>query len=166
MAKKFEDSHLSAQETALLADLRALDPARSATIAPPLSVSERLADLFATAIGSWRFLILETLLFAAWIMLNVAGWIANWDPYPFILLNLVLAIQAAYAGPIIMMSQKRQAAIDRHRSMSDYEINVKAALEIKLLHQKIDTIVEQEIPELRRTLARIEGRSKLPESGS
>lgn len=110
MAQRIEDSHLSAQEKALLTHLRALDPARSATIAPPLSASERLADRLATAIGSWRFLILETLLFAAWIML--AGWIANWDPYPFILLNLVLAIQAAYAGPIIMMSQTRQAAID------------------------------------------------------
>src|SRR5882672_6953916 len=157
MAERIEDSHLSAQETALLTHLRALDPARSATMAPPLSASERLADRLATAIGSWRFLILETLLFAAWIVLNVAGWIANWDPYPFILLNLVLAIQAAYVGPIIMMSQTRQAAIDRHHSMSDYEINVKAALEIKLLHQKIDKILEQEIPELRRTLARIEG---------
>lgn len=74
----------------------------------------------AKRVGSWRLLILETLLLAAWIMLNVAGWIANWDPYPFILLNLVLAIQAAYVRSIIMMSQKRQAAIDRNRSMSDY----------------------------------------------
>ena len=167
MAERIEDSHLSGQETALLTHLCALDPARSATIAPPPSASERLADRLTTAIGSWRFLILETVLFTAWIMLNVASWIADWDPYPFILLNLVLAIQAAYAGPIIMMRHARQAAIDRHHSMNDYEINVKAALEIKLLHLKIDKILEQEIPELRRTLARIEGvRREQPEFGS
>jgi uncharacterized membrane protein len=58
--------------------------------------------------GSWRFIIIQSLLLAGWIGLNVMGWLAHWDPYPFILLNLVLSFEAAYAAPIIMMSQNRQ----------------------------------------------------------
>jgi uncharacterized membrane protein len=113
-----------------------------------MSYGVNLLDVHRQAGRLLAFTDLETLLLAAWIMLNVAGWIANWDPYSFILLNLVLAIQAAYVRPIIMMSQKRQG---RDRSAPLYErlqINVKAALKIKLLHQKIDTIVEQKLPEL------------------
>ena len=71
-----------------------------------------------------------------------------WDPYPFILLNLILSFQAAYTAPAIMMSQNRQAEVDRSRANSDYEINVKAELEIELLHEKIDLMREQEIRDL------------------
>jgi len=75
------------------------------------SVGERAADRFATLVGSWTFLISQTVLLAAWMGLNLAAWRFHWDPYPFILLNLVLSFQAAYAGPITMMSQNRQARV-------------------------------------------------------
>lgn len=80
--------------------------------------------------------------------LNITGYIYKWDPYPFILLNLLLSFQAAYAGPVIMMSQNRQAEIDRRNAEYDYSINVKAELEIELLHNKIDAMREQEILKL------------------
>jgi uncharacterized membrane protein len=71
-----------------------------------------------------------------------------WDPYPFILLNLLLSFQAAYAAPIIMMAQNRQADIDRRKAEMDYDVNLKAELEIELLHQKMDLMREQEIKRL------------------
>ena len=72
----------------------------------------------------------------------------QWDPYPFILLNLALSFQAAYAAPVIMMSQNRQQDIDRQSAGHDYEVNVKAELEIELLHQKIDQLRETEVLQL------------------
>ncbi len=80
-----------------------------------------------------------------WIIFNITGYVHNWDPYPFILLNLALSFQAAYAAPFIMMSQNRQQDIDRKAAQSDYQINIKAELEIELLHQKIDQMREMEI---------------------
>ena len=80
-----------------------------------------------------------------WIVLNVTAYIQHWDPYPFILLNLALSFQAAYAAPFIMMSQNRQQDIDRKQAENDYQINVKAELEIELLHQKIDELREKEV---------------------
>ena len=72
----------------------------------------------------------------------------HWAPYPFILLNLALSFQAAYAAPFIMMSQNRQADIDRHEAKNDYNINIKAELEIELLHEKLDRLREDEISRL------------------
>ena len=80
-----------------------------------------------------------------------------WDPYHFLLLNSVLSFQAAYTAPIIMMSQNRQAVLDRHRALSDYEINLQAALEIKSLQEKFNAIRENEIPDLKQLLSRIGG---------
>jgi uncharacterized membrane protein len=87
----------------------------------------------AATMGSWRFIILQSLLLAAWIVLNVVAWRAHWDPYPFILLNLMLSFQAAYAAPIIMMSQNRQADKDRVAAQHDYDVNVKAEEEVKAI---------------------------------
>jgi uncharacterized membrane protein len=136
------ETHLTPQETIELAHLRAIEPARAAPAdgQPALSLGERLADRIAAEIGSWRFIVLQTLVFAVWIAANAMAWVGAWDPYPFILLNLVLSFQAAYTAPIIMMSQNRQAEVDRLRAMSDHEINRQAALEIKLLHQKLDAL--------------------------
>ena len=100
--------------------------------------------------GSWRFIIIQSAILVVWIVLNVVGWIQAWDPYPFILLNLALSFQAAYAAPFIMMSQNRQSEIDRRRAMDDYDINVKAELEIELLHEKMDLLRDQEIARLTR----------------
>jgi len=106
---------------------------------------QRLADLVASTIGSWRFIAIQSTAIACWITGNVLFGHSAWDPYPFILLNLLLSFQAAYTAPAIMMSQNRQSELDRRHAQSDYEINVKAELEIELLHDKIDILKEQEL---------------------
>ena len=103
-------------------------------------------------VGSWPFILLQSALLAVWLVANAAFGGNAWDPYPFILLNLVLSFQAAYTAPIIMMSQNRQAEIDRQRAENDYSINIKAELEIELLHQKIDLLREQELLALTRAV--------------
>jgi uncharacterized membrane protein len=114
-------------------------------LVPPLTAGQRLADRVASTIGSWRFIILQSSAIAIWIVGNVLTGNGAWDPYPFILLNLLLSFQAAYTAPAIMMSQNRQSELDRRHAETDYEINVKAELEIELLHEKIDLMKEQEL---------------------
>ena len=110
-----------------------------------LTRGQRLADAVATTIGSWRFILIQSSAIAIWITGNVMAGSAAWDPYPFILLNLLLSFQAAYTAPAIMMSQNRQSEQDRRHAENDYEINVKAELEIELLHDKIDVLKEREL---------------------
>lgn len=117
-----------------------------------LSIGQRVADVVAATIGSWPFIIIQSFLLAGWVTLNVIAWMRHWDPYPFILLNLALSFQAAYAGPFILMSQNRQQDIDRRKAETDYQVNVKAELEIELLHQKIDAMKEQELADLARAV--------------
>ena len=95
--------------------------------------------------GSWKFIIIQSAILFVWIVLNITAYIEKWDPYPFILLNLALSFQAAYAAPFIMMSQNRQQDIDRRAAEHDYQVNIKAELEIELLHQKIDQLREKEV---------------------
>ncbi len=101
-----------------------------------LSIGQHLADTIAATMGSWRFIIIQSCLLVTWITLNIVGWIDHWDPYPFILLNLALSFQAAYAAPIIMMSQNRQAEKDRLSAQNDYDVNKLGEIEIQaiLLH--------------------------------
>ena len=106
---------------------------------------QRLADRVTATIGSWRFILIQSTAITCWIAGNVLVGQGAWDPYPFILLNLLLSFQAAYTAPAIMMSQNRQSELDRRHAQSDYEINVKAELEIELLHDKIDVLKEQEL---------------------
>jgi uncharacterized membrane protein len=106
---------------------------------------QRLADRVAATIGSWRFIIFQSTAIAIWITGNALSGSGAWDPYPFILLNLLLSFQAAYTAPAIMMSQNRQSELDRRHAQNDYEINVKAELEIELLHEKIDLMKEKEL---------------------
>ena len=112
---------------------------------PTLTVGQKVADAVAATMGSWRFILIQTAILAFWISANVVGFIMKWDPYPFILLNLALSFQAAYAAPFIMMSQNRQQDIDRQKAEGDYQINVKAELEIELLHQKVDELRQKEV---------------------
>src|SRR5471030_1605913 len=98
--------------------------------------------------GSWTFIIIQSVILMFWIALNVTAYVQQWDPYPFILLNLALSFQAAYAAPFIMMSQNRQQDIDRQAAENDHQINIKAELEIELLHQKIDQLRETEVLQL------------------
>jgi uncharacterized membrane protein len=90
---------------------------------------ERLADLVTAWVGSWTFLIVQSILLVFWMVVNVVGWRERWDPYPFILLNLVLSFQAAFASPIILMSQNRQARVSERRNHLDLQINLLAEQE-------------------------------------
>jgi uncharacterized membrane protein len=94
-----------------------------------------LAERFAGFLGSVRFLVLQTSFIAVWIALNVVGLRAGWDPYPFILLNLMFSTQAAYAAPLILLAQNRQASVDRARSEHDYAVNEEALLMLHALHK-------------------------------
>jgi uncharacterized membrane protein len=103
--------------------------------------------------GSWKFIIIQSTILFLWIVLNVTAWINHWDPYPFILLNLALSFQAAYAAPFIMMSQNRQQDIDRQAAETDYQINIKAELEIEALHAKVDQLREAEVQALTKAVS-------------
>ena len=113
-----------------------------------LTLGQRIADAVATVMGSWSFIIVQSTILFVWITANLIGAMRGWDPYPFILLNLALSFQAAYAAPVIMMSQNRQQDIDRKAAENDYRINVKAELEIELLHEKIDQLRGREVLKL------------------
>jgi uncharacterized membrane protein len=136
---------------------------------PKLTMGQRIADYVAATMGSWSFIIVQSAILAFWIVLNIVAVVRHWDPYPFILLNLALSFQAAYAAPFIMMSQNRQQDIDRKKAETDYSINVKAELEIELLHQKIDNLRENEILLLTQTIADLtellKGREGKPAEG-
>ena len=149
-----EKVHLSAEDRKRLRELRAQLPAHHAPKHAPTR-GARIADMVATMVGSWRFIIIQSALLALWVVLNLTGYFYHWDPYPFILMNLLLSTQAAYAAPIIMMSQNRQAEIDRRNAEHDYRVNVKAELEIELLHNKIDALREQEILQLITIIRRL-----------
>jgi uncharacterized membrane protein len=149
---------LHEQEVKLLDMLREARRKRLAKPRPDVTLGERIADSVAATMGSWKFIIIQSVILLIWIILNVTAYVEQWDPYPFILLNLALSFQAAYAAPFIMMSQNRQAAIDRLAANHDYEINCKAELEIELLHQKLDLLRETEVSELIQIIRSLEER--------
>jgi len=115
-----------------------------------LGFGSRLADSVANGMGSWRFIIIQTILVVLWMGLNLVGYVYHWDVYPFILLNLVFSTQAAYAAPIIMMSQNRQNDRDRIQAQADYQTNIDAKHEIEALSimlkslevEKLDKIIK------------------------
>jgi uncharacterized membrane protein len=149
MAKPLK-TELREAEHRLLEELRALSRgARAQTAADQesarLTIGQKVADQVAATMGSWPFIIIQSGILLLWIVLNITAYVQRWDPYPFILLNLALSFQAAYAAPFIMMSQNRQQDVDRKKAESDYNVNIKAELEIELLHQKIDELREKEI---------------------
>lgn len=110
---------------------------------------ERLSDKIAEFGGSWTFIMAFGAFMGAWIVLNVVA-LANrgFDPYPFILLNLILSCLASMQAPVIMMSQNRQELRDRRRAESDYKVNLKAELEIRHLHEKVDYLLHQQATRL------------------
>jgi uncharacterized membrane protein len=108
------------------------------------TLGERLSDGLASFGGSWAFLISFGVVLLGWMVLNIAMAANAFDPYPFILLNLVLSCLAAVQAPIIMMSQKRQESKDRLRSANDYQVNLKAELEIRHLHEKMDHLITRQ----------------------
>ena len=133
------------EEIHLLNRLREVRRAKRQPQRSTLSLGNRVADAVAATVGSWWFIIIQSILLVIWMGLNITAYVNQWDPYPFILLNLALSFQAAYTAPILMMSQNRQATIDREHAENDYQINIKAELEIELLHQKIDQLRETDV---------------------
>lgn len=118
---------------------------------------QRIADSISNGMGSWTFIIIQTIFVLGWMACNLIGYLMHWDPYPFILLNLLFSTQAAYAAPIIMMSQKRQNERDRLQAMDDYQTNLEAKLEIEELQRRLNRI---ETDKLDKILAILEARGK------
>ena len=129
-----------------------------------LTVSDHIADAVANGMGSWRFIIIQSIFVVIWMLLNVVGFLRHWDAYPFILLNLIFSTQAAYAAPIIMMSQNRQSQRDRIQAQEDYQTNIEAKKEIEALQlqiekleiQKLDKIIQM-LEELKTNKKNVEG---------
>jgi uncharacterized membrane protein len=129
-----------------------------------LSLSQRIADKVASVVGSWPFIIIQSILLVIWICMNVylafhPEVLKAFDPYPFILLNLALSFQAAYTGPIVMMSQNRQSEKDRLMAQSDYQCNQTAEEEIRLLMDHLkhqDKIMEGMMKMIERLENKIE----------
>ena len=105
-----------------------------------MTFGERLADSVASGMGSWRFIIIQTIIVALWMALNVVALIYHWDPYPYILLNLLFSTQAAYAAPIIMMAQNRQNDRDRVKADEDFKTNVESKKDIEDLQIRLNKI--------------------------
>ena len=115
----------------------------------PLTTGQKISDKVARFGGSWTFIISFMIFLGAWIIFNVlALGIFKFDPYPFILMNLILSSIAALQAPIIMMSQNRQEEKDRQQSENDYLINLKAEMQIRSLHQKMDLLEQEQIKTL------------------
>lgn len=122
-------------------------------------IGDHLSDCITNIVGSWQFVSIQLVLFITWITLNAVSWIKAWDPYPFILLNLVVSFASAFTTPIVLMSQNRQNIVDRQKAEIDYIINTKAEMEITLLNEKIDRLKEQEIHEIISIIRNLEKRS-------
>ena len=122
---------------------------------PPIEIisqGQRISDKVAQFGGSWKFIILFGLVFTVWIVFNVLALrVFKFDPYPFILMNLILSCIAALQAPVILMSQNRQEEKDRMRGENDYMINLKAEMQIRSLHQKMDLLLEEQIKTLFET---------------
>jgi uncharacterized membrane protein len=116
-----------------------------------LTFGERVADRVVTTMGSWAFIICQSIILIAWIAYNLKGG-APFDPWPFILLNLALSFQAAYAAPFIMISQNRQATRDRAQADADYDTNVKAKEEIEALQQHLSRLEIEKLNEILQLL--------------
>ncbi|WP_429815659.1 DUF1003 domain-containing protein [Ensifer sp. B1-9] len=135
-------------------DRRTLATDSHAAFTAGLSFGDRLADSIARVGGSWSFIIGFCGFLVCWVLVNSVLLITGaFDPYPYIFLNLVLSMLAALQAPVIMMSQNRQAERDRFAASKDYEVNLKAEVELIALHHKVDDVLLREISELRADVA-------------
>ena len=133
----------------------------NAVEAERLAFGQRAADAVAATMGSWRFILLQSAVLLVWIALNVVGFVHHWDPYPFILLNLALSFQAAYAAPIIMMSQNRQAVKDRLQADEDYHVNLRAEEEVAAMQRQLEALAAALAAQQQSSLAVQEEQSRL-----
>lgn len=120
------------------------------------NTGQRIADAVARGMGSWRFIIWQTVFVGIWMTLNVIGFIRHWDAYPFILLNLIFSTQAAYAAPIIMMAQNRQSERDRIQAQEDYNTNLEAKREIEALQIQISKLETEKLDKIIEMLRKME----------
>jgi len=127
-----------------------------ATHKDSLDFGQKLSDSVANGMGSWRFIIWQTLIVIFWMTANVVGFVMKWDVYPFILLNLVFSTQAAYAAPIIMMAQNRQNERDRAHAEADFRTNVEAKKEIEELLQKLNSIEVDKLDKILEILQKMD----------
>ena len=141
-----------------------------------LTFAQRVSDKLADVAGSWGFIFGFGIVLAIWVLLNTTALIHHWDKYPYILLNLFLSMLAAIQAPVIMMSQNREEDRDRLRAEHDYEINVKAEIEIQQIHQKLDelrqsqwndllAIQKQQIDLLEAQLTLLQGQAETSRDG-
>jgi uncharacterized membrane protein len=121
-----------------------------------LGFGSHLADSVAKGMGSWTFIIIQTILVVLWMGLNLVGYIYHWDVYPFILLNLVFSTQAAYAAPIIMISKNRKNDRDRIQAQADYQTNIDAKLEIEALAIKLKSLEVDKLDKIIQMLNQME----------
>lgn len=112
-----------------------------------LTIGQRFADAVASTVGSWTFILIQSFILAVWIVLNGTGYL-GWDVYPFILLNLGLSFQAAYTAPFILMSQKRQASIDRATLEADLEANVEELAKLDRIEIRLSEHIDCHIDEM------------------
>ena len=110
-----------------------------------LTPGQRIADAVANGMGSWTFIIWQSIFVIVWMILNIVGFMRHWDVYPFILLNLIFSTQAAYAAPIIMMAQNRQSERDRLQAQEDYNCNIEAKKEIEALQMQLNKIETEKL---------------------
>jgi uncharacterized membrane protein len=121
-----------------------------------LTRPQKLADSLSATVGSWKFILVQSVLIVLWVTVNLA-WARGWDPYPFILLNLFLSFQAAYTGPIVLMSQNRLAERDRLTQASDLRVDVRAEREIEVImlhlihHDRLLHRLEQKLDQLQQS---------------
>ncbi|WP_413736997.1 DUF1003 domain-containing protein [Sodalis sp. RH21] len=153
---------MDARSKKQLDELRASSRSEHATLLMPSSDSgaprtlgQRLADRITAIIGTWTFIIIQSIIIAAWCGYNLTVGKSGFDPYPFILLNLFLSFQAAYTAPAIMMSQKREGEVDRFRAEIASNVNVKSDLEMYALHDKIDYLEGDIVSSIKEQLAQI-----------
>ncbi|UTA66900.1 MULTISPECIES: DUF1003 domain-containing protein [Emticicia] len=153
-----EDAHLDKLHQIVKEAIKAEKLIIQNLLNPPIETltgGQRLSDKVARFGGSWKFIIIFGLVLIIWIILNGVVLKAHrFDPYPFILMNLILSCIAALQAPIIMMSQNRQEEKDRKRAENDYLINLKAEMQIRSLNQKVDLLLEKQIKTLFDTQAR------------
>lgn len=150
-----EDEHLNKLHQIVKNSIEAEDLIIQNLLNPPIETltgGQKISDKVARFGGSWKFIIWFGVVLTLWIIFNVVVFVKyRFDPYPFILMNLILSCIAALQAPVIMMSQNRQEEKDRQRSENDYLINLKAELQIRSLHQKMDLLLEEQIKTLFKT---------------
>lgn len=147
----------STQSNSVNREIKTASHQMSLQLTPPkpeekaLTRGQRLADTLAAKVGSWPFLIGQTVILTGWVGANLTPGLPHWDQQPFILLNLVFSFASAYTAPIVLMSQNRQSDAEREQNLYNHQVNLKAAHDVVLLHEKIDRL-SSHIPDLMEKL--------------